>query len=212
LSDEEEIREAVDVAKAPGTFNIVDVLQNRSYPETQVSVVLEEGRVYEAAMLEEEIQKIEGKTSAKAKAALEDLVAKRESMREELINSMHTFYLMGIPEGKREELYSQAKKKYPIEYMANNDLSGILSGGSREEKDSPARDALFTDYLWQAHIKKIVNSEGQEQSEFSYATINTMRNTLPLSATIIINEAVEKLRSASALFTISTGEDFLAKP
>ena len=114
MSDEEEIREAVDVAKAPGTFNIVDVLQNRSYPETQVSVVLEEGRVYEAAMLEEEIQKIEGKTSAKAKAALEDLVAKRESMREELINSMHTFYLMGIPEGKREELYSQAKKKYPI--------------------------------------------------------------------------------------------------
>ena len=217
MSDEEEIREAVNEAKAPGTFNIVNVLQNRSYPETQVSVVLDEGLVYQAAILNEDIEELENKlsvskSSEKVKAKLDDLINKRDSMREELFKSMHTFYLMGIAEGSREKLYADARKKYPIEYMPKNDLSGILSGDSREEKESPERDSLFTDYLWQSHIKKIVNNDGDEQSDFSYATISAMRNNLPLSATIIINEAIEKLRSASALFVMSTGEDFLAKP
>ena len=217
MSDEQDITESVEEAKAPGTFNIVKVLQERSYPKTEVSVVLDEGLVYEAALLEEEIQELDKKVSAaksvtKLKAKLEDLMLKRDSMHQELIKSMHTFHLMGIPEGKREKLYADAKKKYPVEYMPNNDLSGILGGSGREEKESPERDSLFTDFLWQAHIKKIVNSDGDEQSDFSYNTISSMRNELPLSATMAINEAIEKLRSATALFTMSTGEDFLAKP
>jgi len=217
MSDEQDITESVEEAKAPGTFNIVKVLQERSYPKTEVSVVLDEGLVYEAALLEEEIQELDKKVSAaksvtKLKAKLEDLMLKRDSMHQELIKSMHTFYLMGISEGKREKLYADAKKKYPVEYMPNNDLSGILGGSGREEKESPERDSLFTDFLWQAHIKKIVNNDGDEQSDFSYTTISSMRNELPLSATMAINEAIEKLRSATALFTMSTGEDFLAKP
>lgn len=217
MSDEQDITESVEEAKSPGTFNIVKVLQERSYPKTEVSVVLDEGLVYEAALLEEEIQELDKKISAaksatKLQAKLDDLILKRDSMRQELIKSMHTFHLMGIAEGKREKLYADAKKKYPVEYMPNNDLSGILGGGGREEKESPERDSLFTDFLWQAHIKKIVNNDGDEQSDFSYNTISSMRNELPLSATMLINEAIEKLRSATALFTMSTGEDFLAKP
>jgi len=217
MSDEEEIRKAVDEAKAPGTFNIVEVLQDRSYPETTVDVFLDEGLVYRAAILDEEIKVAENnlassKNSAKAKARLEDLTTKRESIREDLFKSMHTFYLTGIPEGKREQIYADAKKKYPVEYVPNNDLSGLLGNATKEEKESPERDNLFTDYLWQAHIKKIVNNDGDEQTDFSYSTISSMRHNLPLSAMILINEAIEKLRSASALFTISTGEDFLAKP
>jgi hypothetical protein len=39
-----------------------------------------------------------------------------------------------------------------------------------------------------------------------------MRESFPLNAMVRINEAIEKLRAATAIFTIETGEDFLAKP
>jgi len=39
-----------------------------------------------------------------------------------------------------------------------------------------------------------------------------MRESFPLNAMVKINEAIEKLRASTAVFTMETGEDFLAKP
>ena len=129
------------------------------------------------------------------------------------MSSQYNVYLMGISEVKREELYREAVKKYPIQYEVNNDLSSLLATNKgREEKPSPERDALFTDYLWKEQIEKIENPDGEEQTEFSYTDIKTMRNSFPLSAIMKINEAIDKLRASTALFTMETSEDFLAKP
>ena len=59
MSNEEEIREAVDKAKAPNKFNIVDVLNNRSYPESVVNIIMDESLTHKAAMIKEQIEKIE---------------------------------------------------------------------------------------------------------------------------------------------------------
>jgi hypothetical protein len=104
-------------------------------------------------------------------------------------------------------------KKYPIEYQSQSGISSLIGVESNKiEKNSPERDSLFTDYLWQGHIQKIVNPDGDEQADFAYSTIRTMRESFPLNAMVRINEAIEKLRAATAIFTIETGEDFLAKP
>ena len=210
---EEEIRESVDEAKAPGTFNIMAVLKDRGYPKDKITVFIDEEMAYEAAKLKEELDSIDSKNKTEsAKKNRADLADKIDEIREQLAKSAYVIHLEGISEGKREEIYREAKKKYPIEYENDNSVQSILSGGKRTEKESPERDALFTDYLWQAHIKKIVDPEGNEQVEIPFATIRAMRDSLPVSAIIKVNESIEKLRTATAVFIMETGEDFLAKP
>ena len=215
---EEEIIESVEKAKAPGTFNILNVLQDRGYPESTIDIYMDESSMYKISEIKEKLEELDnsiGKKSEteKQKKQREDLFLEQDGYIEKLESSKLVVHICGIPEGKREELYRQAVKKYPIEYESPTGISDFISGNQqRVEKESPGRDALFTDYLWQSHIQKIVNPDGDEQTEFSYSTIRTMRETFPLGAMVRINNAIEKIRSATALFTLSTGEDFLAKP
>lgn len=218
MSSQEEIIESVEAAKAPGTFNIVQVLQDRGYPKSIVEIYMDEAAMYEMSTLSEQLEELDSLVSKKAetekqKATREDLLAKRNDAYSKLLASKYLVHLTGISEGKRDEFYKQAVKKYPVEYQAQNGISSLLgTDGGRTEKDSPERDALFTDYLWQGHIEKIVNPDGDEQTEFAYSTIRTMRESFPLNAMVKINEAIEKLRAATAIFTLETGEDFLARP
>lgn len=108
------------------------------------------------------------------------------------------------------ELYKQAKKKYPVEYEKDIDIS--TGKMEKTEKESPERDALYTDLLWEAYIRKIVNANGDEQVGVSYSDVRVMRDNMPISSTARLNESIEKLRVASAVFMLETDEDFLAKP
>ena len=215
MSDEQEILESVEAAKAPGTFSIIDVLQERSYPETQTVIHLDEQAAYLASVVGEEIDELDKKigrsapTSAQSKK-MEELVEKKQELVEKLQKSSYTFHLMGMNEGKRESLWSEAKKKYPIQY---NQIPELTTGKmTKEEKESPERDDFFTNLLWQNHIIKIVDPNGNEQSGLSFTEVREMRNIMPIAATSKINQAIEKMRIASAVFMFETNEDFLAKP
>lgn len=218
MSSQEEIAESVEAAKAPGTFNIIQVLQERGYPKSEVEIYMDEAAMYEMSTLAEELEELDKLVARKSetekqKSVREDLINKRNDSYARLMASKYIVHLTGISEGKREEFYKQAVKKYPVEYQTQSGISSLLGTDSgRVEKDSPERDALFTDLLWQGHIEKIVNPDGDEQTEFAYSTIRTMRESFPLNAMVKINEAIEKLRAATAIFTMETGEDFLAKP
>ena len=206
---QEKILESVEAAKAPGTFNIVQVLQERGYPKTEIDIYMDEAAMYELSTIAEELEGLTEKQNVQR----EELTTKRNETQARLLASKYCVHLMGISEGKREEFYRQAVKKYPVEYQAQSGISSLIGVDSgKTEKNSPERDALFTDYLWQGHIQKIVNPDGDEQTEFTYSTIRTMRESFPLNAMVRINEAIEKLRASTAIFTMDTGEDFLAKP
>jgi len=218
LSDEQEIREAVDEAKAPGVFNIVELLQGRGYSTQTVEIYLNESAIYNLASEREKLEELIkslGKRSEKEseKNEREKIESAIDEAQEDILTSKVFVFLQGVTEGKRDEIYRQATKKYPVEYEAPNPMSGLLGKQSeRIEKESADRDQLFTDLLWQAYIAKVVNADGDEQSEFAYSTIRTMRDSLPLNAMVKINEAIDKLRSSTALFDLETTEDFLAKP
>jgi hypothetical protein len=215
LSEEDEILESVKNAKARGTFRIVDVLANRGYPRQDVKIYMDEEAAYQAAVIKEQLEEIDTKlASGKANPELEkkrdELIVEQESYIDKIKESAFTFHLVGISEGKREEIYNKAKKKYPVEYEKNQD---ILRGETKvTEKDSPERDALFTDYLWMEHIESISDGDGNTQSDFRYEDIRTMRTSLPLAAIAGVNQGIEKLRISTAVFLANTAEDFLAKP
>lgn len=213
---EEEIIESVVEAKKPGVFNIVDVLQDRGYPQSTVDIYLDEAAIYELSAIGEKLEQLDNSINGKnetgaQKKEREDIYIERDSVIERIEKSHYVVHLMGISEGKREEIYRKAVKKYPIEYE-KADITSILGPSGPKEKDSPERDTLFTDFLWQEHIQKIVNPDGDEQTDFPYSTVRSMRDSFPLNAIIRINEGIEKLRAATAVFTMETGEDFLAKP
>jgi len=213
--DFEEIRESVDEAKKPGTFKIVDVLQNRGMPKMEVTVSVDEQAAYDASVAKEKIEDLDSKYSKTKKP--DDIIAEQEKWEdvrsealERLRASSFTFHLEGISEGQRNDIFARAKKKYPIEYDQDIDLN--TGKMEKTEKESPERDALYTDLLWNLHIKKIVNSDGDEQADVSYSDIRTMRDNMPISATAKINESIEKLRVSTAVFMMEADEDFLANP
>ena len=132
---------------------------------------------------------------------------------EKISQSKYTFHIRGISEGQREKLIADATKKYPIEYEKGAELSALLgTGNDPREKPSPERDQLFTDFLWQNQIEKIVDPDGDEQTGLGYSDIRSLRDNLPLSSSAKINKCIDRIRSATALFMMETGEDFLAKP
>ena len=214
MSDEQDILDSVEKAKTPGTFKILDVIQGRGYPEQVVRIYLDEATAYQAALVKEELEELDGKPNSSINEKKRaDLIEKQEELIEELQKSMFTFHLRGISEAKREEIYNQAKKKYPIEYEKPSDLIA-LTGQKQErvEKESPERDTLFTELLWAESIQKIVSPEGDEQEGMTYSEVKQMRGLLPLASSAALNSAIEKLRVSSAIFMSQVNEDFLAKP
>lgn len=216
MSDEQDIRDAVDAAKDSKTFSIIDVINERSYPKSTVLISMDEATAYQAALVKEELdaltQSSKGKASGKDNK-IEELTSKLEELTDKVNASSYTFHIKGISEGRREELASEAKKKYPIEYEKPSELSALIgSQQERVEKPSPERDNLFTDLLWKEQIEKIESPDGGVQESFGYADARTLRHGLPLSSLAKINSEIEKIRTATAVFMMETGEDFLAKP
>jgi hypothetical protein len=218
LSEQDEVKEIVDEAKSPKTFSIINVLADRAYPKSSVSVALDEATAYEAALIKEELDSIDKQVGTKHSSAeqaerVTELTDKLATLVEQLQKSSYTFHITGISEGKREELASESRKKYPVEYEKPSDISALLgTGNERIEKPSTERDNLFTDLLWREHIYKIEDPDGNVQEQITYTDIRSLRNNLPLSALAKINSAIEKVRAATAVFMMETGEDFLAKP
>lgn len=218
MSNEEDIREAVDEAKARGTFSIVNVLAERAYPKSSVTVHLDEQSAYEASIVKEELDNLldtigKSNPSKPQQEKIDELTEKIDELSKKMVSSGYIFHIKGISEGKREALFNESKKKYPVEYEKPNDLAALAGQQiERVEKESPERDQLFTDFLWREHIYMVEDPEGNTQSDLTYSDIKEIRGSLPLSSLAKINQAIEKIRTATAIFMMETGEDFLAKP
>ena len=218
MSEEQEIVEKVQEAKKPGTFKIMDVLENRAYPTDEVEVYLDEEAAYLASQIDDqlkEIQKKIDKSSDSSKqlkdlnAEYEEILAKKDALIEEIGGSKFVFHLTGISEGQREDLYALCLKEYPMEHdKERNPFTGQVD---KKEIENPDRDKYFTNLVWQAHISKIVSPDGDEQNGVTYDEAVELRRSLPLSAITRINNAIEKLRTATAVFLMTVNEDFLAK-
>lgn len=213
---EQSIEQIVEEAKKPGKFNIIDVLNNRAYPEIDVDVYFDESKSLKAVEIQEKIEELEKANLRKNGGALEANKKRIEELNSEfdlildsLSESKYVFTITGISEGKRDELLKLAIAKYPIEY---DETTAPLTGEvTRKEKDNEERDRLFTNLLWREQIKKITSPDGDVQDEISIEDVQAIRASLPIAGSSKINEAIERVRLASAVFTMTVDEDFLAK-
>lgn len=209
--------EIVEKAKKPGVFSIINVLQERAYPKDSIEVSLDEALAFKASRISEKIEEfnkqINNVDDADEIDSLSDkrdeLVAQREEILAEIKTKLYTVNITGIPEGRREEIYTEAIEKFPIEYVEAT--PSLLGDAKREEAENPERDKFITTMFWAEHIESIVDPDGNVQGKMTPEEARALRENLPISASTKINEAIEKIRIATALFMIGVDEDFLAK-
>lgn len=212
-----DIEQIVEQAKAPGKFNIVDVLKGRGYPTDEVDVFIDESVAFVASDLEDKIRRLREKMEAeKDKSKLdevlkkyEDLMAEKDALIKEMGGTRYVFHIQGISEGQRDDIWKKSVERFPIKHDTDrNPLTGKVD---RVEVQNPERDKYFTGLLWQAHIKKIVDPEGNEQDGITVEDAFELRRSLPLASIGKITEAIEKMRAATTVFMMTVDEDFLAK-
>lgn len=200
----EEIVELVEEAKKPGKFNIMDVVKDRAFPTQEINIYLDESVAYLAAEAKEKLSQTS--SSDNEYAAIE---AELDSLIKSMDENKYVFTISGISEGKRDELLKLASDKYPIKYNeTKNPYTGEVK---RDEIEDEERNGLFTSLLWSNHITSIVAPDGSVQENISPEDAMELRKALPLASNAAINRAIEKIRSASAIFMMSVDEDFLAK-
>ena len=203
MSDEE-IVQLAEEAKKPGKFNIMNVIKDRAFPSQDINVYLDEETAYKASDANEKLKRIDpaDKEYAAAEEELKSLLAKLEE-------SKYVFTIEGISESKREEISKLAAGKFPIEYREEKNI--YTGETKREEIQNDERDNLFTAMLWSAHIRKIVSPTGDIQDHLSAEECNELRGALPIASSALVNQGIEKIRAASAVFMMTVDEDFLAK-
>jgi hypothetical protein len=208
-TDVEKIDEAVDAAKAPGTFSILNVLEERAYPREEVVVYLDEQTAYEASQLQEKIDELNKSKSLDVQSEIDFLISERDKAIEKLEKQKYVFTIVGISEGLREDLMNEAAKDFPLEYEEHK--NPITGEKTREEIENKDRDRIFTNSLWHNQIEKIEASDGSIQDKVTVKDVEELRRKLPIAAIGSINQSIERLRISTAVFMMSVNEDFLAR-
>lgn len=208
--DVNKIDELVEEVKKPGTFNILSVLKDGGLPTDTVSIILDNKKAYRAAKLQERIEELMSSDADNINDEVNDLQKEFDAIVEELNANRYTVHVTGITEGERDKLAKLALDKFPKEFEeSKNPLTGEVT---RKDIDSPEREEYFTNLLWVASIKKIVSPDGDEQNVVDLEFVEEFRTLISIPTNAAITQAIEKLRVATAVFIMSTDEDFLAKP
>lgn len=211
---EQEVSEIVEQAKKPGTFNILNVLKERAYPETEVTVYLDEKAAYLASEMNDKVKlALAELESGEENKELEDKLSKLEEARSTLISkledSAYVFKIVGISEGTREDIIKKSEEKFPAEYSeSKNPITGEVV---RTEIPDEKRSELLVNLIWQAHIASIKSPAGEVQDTISLEDIAEIRRVLPVASSAQITQAIEKIRTATVMFMLTVDEDFLAK-
>lgn len=211
---EQEVSEIVEQAKKPGTFNILNVLKDRAYPETTVTVYLDEKAAYLAAEMNEKVKlalaELEsGEENKELEEKLEKLEEARDTLISKLEDSAYIFKIVGISEGSREDILKKCEEKFPTEYSeSKNPITGEVV---RTEVPNDERSDFLVNLVWQAHITSITSPAGEVQDGVSLEDVAEIRRALPIASSAQITQAIEKIRTATVMFMLTVDEDFLAK-
>jgi hypothetical protein len=211
---EQEVTEILEQAKKPGTFNILNVLKDRAYPETDVTVYLDEKAAYLAAEMNEKVKlalaELEsGEENKELEDKLENLEESREVLISKLKDSAYTFKIVGISEGTREDVIKKCEEKYPTQYTESK--NPITGEAIKSEVPDENRAEMLMNLIWQSHIVSITSPDGEVQEGISIEDASEIRRALPIASSAIISQAIEKIRTATVMFMLTVDEDFLAK-
>lgn len=194
-----------------GTFNFADAIRGRNYGTKEVPVVLDDRIPLRILELRERLNGSEVKGIPVALG--EDAERINQELNEaeaEAVAARYIVKLRGISETRRDELQTQARETYPMDY---EEREVPLTGEKRKiPVDSPDRDKLFTNLLWAESIVSVTSPAGDVAENLDLETVSLFRAEAPTAAKFHIMLAIEELRVASDWYEGLTNADFTPKP
>lgn len=191
-------------ASRQGTFSFIERLRGRGMPKDSVDIYLDEElgyRLVEVEML------ISVTTNKEQLAALE---AEAEELKESLRSQKYTLFFEGISNKRYDELVDLSCENYPYEYEeTTSPFTGVTTRTVITNED---RDRLFTNMLWAAIIRKVVDPSGSEQVGLSPEDAEALRQEGPRHGVVLVAETIDKMRMAVEWMQYIQDEDFSLKP
>lgn len=207
----------------PKRFKFTDALRNRTHPEEEVNVYLDEAEAFKLLDVNKRgdqvkhditrfgapVTEIDIERFAKLEALRDEIEVERQAITKALEPSKYVVTVRGVEPGFEEDALKVARDEYPIEYEEyQNPITGARV---KEEKPSPERDRYFTNMLWQAHVVKIVNTDGAADIAPDLETVSAMRRQIPVASRNALEVAIDKVDMAVDWYKGLADESFLAK-
>lgn len=202
----EEAKELVKAATTPTTFNFAEAVLNRSYPEFDVIVYLDEKNIQrfmdihdERFVLEERILASKSPkagttiSAARVKQAeqLAELDKAYNDIQDELAPSKYTIKIRGISPETNVALENKANEAFPIEYEeSTNPLTGAPV---KTPIENDKRTEFYANLIRQAHFVSVTAPNGAVDEDFSdVGKVQKIITNLPFLAQQRVDSAINK--------------------
>lgn len=196
---EDEFKKAEEKVKAvttPETFDFLEAVMDRSYPESDVIVVLDEKNIQELISVYNARELVQAKFSkAKTSVKLADEHARLDdeynAIVARLAPSTYTVKIKGISPEENIALEELAEKEFPTEY--DETTSPVTGAVTKTEKPNEKREAYYASLIRQAHIISVTRPDGAVDADWTQvAKVQKMINRLPFLARQRIDEAINE--------------------
>lgn len=187
------------------TFDLLDAISGRSYPEHEVRVSFDEKKAFDLYQTDNRIKilSVMVHLSDEEKAELERL---RDEVRPQLISdlksSTYTFKLRGVSRDARDEVVELADKEYPKERDARG----------RVVPDKNRAEYIENQY-WLLHIVSITNPQGKTNADLDSETVQLFRDQAPVFAVEAVAAGIRELieGSKAGFESLAQDTDFLSE-
>jgi hypothetical protein len=200
LTTDPDVEKAVASAAAattPETFDFAAAVLDRSYPEVDVPVYLDEKKVQRMLAIDKERKELEIRISRTANPGvdqanqLDALSTEYDELVDALRSKRYLVRIKGISPERTIELEKETFEAFPKEFEeTTHPLSGAIV---KTEKESEERGELFAVLLRQAHIISVTAPNGAVDTNFD--DIEKVKATwarLPLVARAKIDQAINE--------------------
>jgi len=190
-------QEAAKAATTPETFDFAAAVLDRSYPEDDVAVYLDEKRIKRLLEVEAERDALEVRIAKSKKPGidwankLDELTKEYDALVDSLRSQRYTVKIKGISPEDSIELEEKAYEAFPREYEeVPHTVTGHLV---KTEKPSDKRDEHFAALIRQAHIVSITAPNGAVDTNFSdVEKVKAVWQRLPLVARAKLDQAINE--------------------
>lgn len=204
---------AAEAATTPTTFNFAEAVLDRSYPEFEVPVYLNEAAVQqliesERAIAELELRIANAKNPTLEMAeALEALQTKYDEAKDTLRADEYTVIVRGIAPEEQLALEESTYESFPKEFEET--ASPITGAKVRTELPNDSRDELFVSLLRRAHLVRVISPTGAIDEDWAeLEKVKAMFARLPMVARAKIDEAINKCTIAVDFYRSIVDEVF----
>lgn len=184
----------IAAAQDKGTFNVLDAIKNKAYPQDIVTVYTDVDSAYEIHRLEKQIADL-GDNDHEQINQLDDVIA---NLKENIKASSLTFRLRGIGRDLKDAINDEAHLKFPWEDRSKADPVDLGEGAEWCNRSYLA-----------AHIVDVTDANGAVDShKWDEAQISQLRKDLPDEEFLKLLRLMHELSFAATYFDASVTPDF----